>query len=82
MKGALHTDDLDNIMSCMANPKEIVDSIETAVASFGKENMDMQDVMMALTNLGMSMHHLVDAIKKCDNEVTARELKIMMKMIE
>merc|ERR1711912_163031 len=28
------------------------------------------------------MHHLVEAIRQCDNDVTARELKIMMKMLE
>lgn len=30
----------------------------------------------------MSFHHLIDAIKHCDNEVTQREVKILTKMLE
>lgn len=48
MKGALHDDDLDNIMQCMANPKEVVDSIENAISTFGKKDMQMTDVIMSL----------------------------------
>lgn len=82
MKGALHDDDLDNIMNCMANPKEVVESIERAVATFGKKDMDMSDVIMSLSTLGTSFHTMIDAIKTCDNEVTQREVKILMKMLE
>ena len=66
----------------MANPKEIVESIENAIGTFGKKDMQMQDVIMSLSNLGISFHHMIDAIKHCDNEVTQREVKILTKMIE
>lgn len=82
MKGTLHDDDLDNIMQCMADPEDVVGSIERAVADFGKKDMEIADVMTALTRLGTSFHKLVNAIKSCDNEVTAREVKILVKMVE
>lgn len=42
----------------------------------------MSDVVTGLTRLGTSFQKLVTAIKKCDNEVTAKEVKILTKMLE
>jgi hypothetical protein len=54
----------------MADPEEVVGSIERAISNFSKKDMEMADVMASLTRLGTSFHNLVNAIKKCDNEVT------------
>jgi hypothetical protein len=82
MKGTLHDDDLDNIMQCMADPEDVVGSIERAIGDFSKKDLEMADVMASLTRLGTSFHKLVNAIKNCDNEVTQEEVKILMKMLE
>lgn len=82
MKGTLHDDDLDNIMQCMADPEEVVTSIERGLSQFAKKDMELQDVITGLTRLGVSFQKLVAAIKQCDNEVTAKEVKILMKMLE
>lgn len=59
MKGSLHTEDLDNIMQCMANPTEVVSSIEGALAVYAKDPIEMNDIMMSLSSLGSSLSHLV-----------------------
>lgn len=82
MKGTLHTEHLDNIMNCMANPKEVVSSIEGAIAEFGKKDMALPEVMMALQKLGTSGKKMMDAIKQCDNDVTQEEMRILGKMVE
>lgn len=82
MKGTLHTEHLDNIMSCMANPKEVVTSIEDAIAEFGKKEMALPEVMIALQKLGVSGNKMIQAIKACDNDVTHEEMRILGKMVE
>lgn len=81
IKGTLHDDDLDNILQCISDPKQIVDDFEFAIANFSKKDMEMTDVMASLTKIGMSVKKLADAAKECDNEITKRELQILQKMI-
>jgi hypothetical protein len=81
IKGTLHDDDLDNIMQCVSDPKQIVDDFEYAIANFSKKDMEMTDVMASLTKIGMSVKKLADAAKECDNDITKRELQILQKMI-
>lgn len=82
MKGTLHVEDLNNIMNCMANPKETVDSIEDAIKEFSKKDMSMPEVMLALQKLGTSMYSMGTAIRACDNDITAKEIEILTKMVE
>lgn len=82
MKGALHADDLDNIMTCIGDPDDIVKTIETGIQSFGKDSVEMSDVMLALTSIGSSLKKLSDAARSCDNDVTQREFQVMSKMTE
>lgn len=81
IKGTLHDDDLDNIMQCIDDPQRIVEDFEAAIATFGKENVEMTDVMSSLTKIGMSVKKLSDAAKDCDNEITKKELDILTKMV-
>jgi hypothetical protein len=74
MKGTLHTDDLDNIMQCITDPKEIVDDFESAIAAFSADKMDMSQVMGSLQSISLSVKKLVDATKSCNNEHTTQEL--------
>lgn len=81
IKGTLHDNDLDNIMQCISDPKQVVDDFEFAISNFSKKDMEMTDVMASLTKIGMSVKKLSDAAKECDNEMTKRELEILQKMV-
>lgn len=81
IKGTLHDDDLNNILQCVADPKQVVDDFEFAIANFSKKDMEMTDVMASLTKIGMSVKKLAEAAKECDNEMTKRELEILQKMV-
>ena len=82
MKGTLHTDDLTDIMQCMANPKETVESIEFAIQTLGKEGLEMQDVMISLQTLGITASKFIQAVRGCDSEVTNKEIEILTKMVD
>ena len=70
IKGTLHDDDLDNIMECIGNPEEVVSDFEAAISSFAKKDIDMSDVMLSMTKIGMSVKKLTEAARKCDNSMT------------
>lgn len=82
MKGTLHTDSLDNIMTCLADPRGIVTSFESAIQTLGKEDLQLSDLMVVITNLGASYQNLSTAAQACDNDVTRREFQIISKMTE
>jgi len=39
MKGAMHTENLDNIMSCIKDPMALIKGVEKAVEKFNTEDM-------------------------------------------
>jgi len=81
IKGTLHDDNLENILQCITDPKQIIDDFEFAIANFSKKDMEMTDVMASLTKIGMSVKKLADAAKDCDNDMTKKELEILQKMV-
>lgn len=80
MKGALHTAELDNIMSCIHNPTAFIKDVEKAVKTFNNE--DMAAAQAGLAELGLSFAVLVKGVKDCDSETTERELEIFNAMLK
>jgi len=80
MKGALHTENLDNILSCINDPAKVITDIESAVAKFNEN--DMNGTSAGLMDLGMAFAALVKGVKDCDSGTTEREIQIMREMMK
>jgi hypothetical protein len=80
MKGALHTEELDNIMSCIHNPTAFIKDVEKAIEKFNNE--DMAGAQAGLMELGMSFTVLAHGVKNCDSETTEREIEIFRGMLK
>mgnify|MGYP006105857619 CR=1 FL=1 len=78
--GALHADNIDDIMTCLGEPKTVVDDIEKAVGNL--EHNDMLHVATALQNLGHAMFTVFGAMIKCDTKISARQRAYMNLMID
>ena len=76
VKGALHTEDLDDILSCLDDPDSFIQDVEKAVSEF-----DERDVSSGLFDLGLSFSALAKGIKDCDSDTTEREIIIFKEMI-
>ena len=61
-------------MECIGDPATVVADFETAISAFAKPEIDMSDVMLSMTKIGMSVKKLAEAAKKCDNKMTEKEL--------
>ena len=85
--GALHTDNIDNIMYCAMNPTNqldaIKDDLELAVGAFSKENVGISDIVNGVQGLGRSFEKLGGAVKECDQKLhNSREMEIFLEMTE
>lgn len=66
VKGALHTDNIDNILDCVKSPlgtfDEIEHEIEDAVLAFSQNNIGISDIIVGVNALGKSFKKLGQAV--------------------
>jgi hypothetical protein len=77
VKGALHTENLDDILSCLDDPLSFIKDVEKAVSKF-----DEHDVSAGLFDIGLSFSALAKGIKDCDSDTTEREIVIFKEMLK
>ena len=70
VKGALHADSIDDILTCLGEPQIVVKDIERAVGNL--EHNDMLHMTMALEEIGHSMKTIFEAMTKCDSQISKR----------
>ena len=60
IKGALHTEGLDDILTCLADPAAVLKNFEDAVAQFEKDNMS--SITMGFMDMAAAFRKLAKAI--------------------
>ena len=68
VKGALHHENIDDILTCLGEPQIVLADLEEAVGNL--EHYDFLHVTMALQNVGHSMMSIFGAMCKCDSQVS------------
>jgi len=87
IKGALHTDNIDNILECVRGPlgtfDEIEQEIEDAVRAFSKETPGISDIILGVNALGTSFKKLGKAVNDCDEHLKdSPEMKVFQEMTD
>ena len=80
IKGALHTEGLDSILTCVEDPKATIKSFEDAIKQFEKK--DMASITMGFMDMAQAFKSLAKAVTDCDSDVTKREIEIFESMLK
>ena len=68
--GALHAENIDDVLTCLGEPQIVVKDFENAIGNL--EHNDMLHASMALQNLGHAMMTVFGAMVKCDSKISKR----------
>jgi hypothetical protein len=79
IKGALHTEGLDDILTCLSDPAVTLKEFESAIAQFEKK--DMSGITMGFMDLAAAFNTLAKGVKDCNSDVVKRELEIFEQML-
>ena len=80
IQGALHTEGLDAILTCVKDPKATIKAFEDAVSHFEKK--DMASITTGFMDMAAAFEDLAKAVKDCDSDVTKREIEIFESMLK
>ena len=79
VKGALHTEGLDDILTCVEDPINTLNDIRSAISHFEKQ--DFVSTTQGFMDMGSALSDLLKAIKHCSSAETTKEFWLLAHMI-
>mmetsp|Transcript_2653 Transcript_2653/g.4447 ORF Transcript_2653/g.4447 Transcript_2653/m.4447 type:complete len:262 (-) Transcript_2653:76-861(-) len=79
-KGALHTENLGDILKCVQDPASAITNIDQAMRDF--ESKDRTRILRALKEISAAAKDVAQAMKDCSSATTFKELMVLEAMIE
>lgn len=79
LTGALHSQGLESIISCIEDPMTTIKEFEDAISKLDMN--DKSSTLSGLYQLAMALGNVTVAVDKCDKDVTTREIEIFNHML-
>ena len=83
VKGVLHTENIDDIMQCVSEPIQTMESMKTAISTFSDEGQkSTAQIINGVRQLGRGFYDLAEAVKNCDQRLEGRERQLFHEITE
>ena len=76
VKGALHIDNIDNILSCLDKPMDTMENMKNAITRFSQKEISPKEIMFGVNDLGKGFKEIGAAVKDCDTKLGDRERQL------